>query len=300
MADAFLVDTGLVVVHGPDAASFLQSQLSQDLDPLGDGTGVEALLLQPQGKLVAPLFVLRVSEGEWWCLCDAGFGTAVAEGLRRFRVRVRAEIDDRSGSSARLAVRARGGTRDDAAAVLGAAPGDTVGGHGAWRDARVVRGVWAPAPDGIDVVGPRATVAAARDALVAAGFAVGGEDGYEAARVAAGVPRMGRDLDERTIPQEAFLERRAVSFTKGCFVGQELVCRIDARGHVNRLLRRVRAADGPVEAGAEVVAGGRAVGRVTSAAGREGLAMVRREVEPPARVVLDGPAGRRDATVEAL
>ena len=59
----------------------------------------------------------------------------------------------------------------------------------------------------------------------------------EALRVEAGVPRQGHELDDSTIPQEAFLERDAVSFTKGCFLGQELVCRIDTRGHVNRLLR---------------------------------------------------------------
>ncbi len=56
----------------------------------------------------------------------------------------------------------------------------------------------------------------------------------------AGVPRQGLDIDEKTIPQEAFLELDAVSFTKGCFLGQELVCRIDTRGHVNRLLRGLR------------------------------------------------------------
>ena len=70
---------------------------------------------------------------------------------------------------------------------------------------------------------------------------------YEATRIEAGVPRQGFDIDESTIAQEAYLDRDAVSFTKGCFVGQELVCRIDSRGHVNRLLRRLRA-DVPIDA----------------------------------------------------
>jgi folate-binding protein YgfZ len=117
---------------------------------------------------------------------------------------------------------------------------------------------------------------------------------YERARIEAGVPRMGVDIDERTIPQEAGLERDAVSFTKGCFVGQELVCRIDTRGHVNRFLRRVRGTG--LRAGAEVRLDGRAVGHVTSAAGEVALAMLRREAEPGARVEVDG----RDATVEAI
>lgn len=183
--------------------------------------------------------------------------------------------------------------------MLGVELPETARSHARWRDARVVRGVWASAPEAIDVVGPRATVDAARDALVAAGYAPGDETGYEAARIAAGVPRLGRDVDDRTIPQEAFLERRAVSFTKGCFLGQELVCRIDTRGHVNRYLRRVRA-EHPIEAGAEVVVDGKVVGVVTSAAGEVGLAMVRREVEPPASVTLRTAGAELDAAVEVL
>ena len=87
------------------------------------------------------------------------------------------------------------------------------------------------------------------------------------------------------IPQEAFLEVDAVSFTKGCFVGQELVCRIDSRGHVNRFLRHlVPADDGRVlPVGAEVTVGDKVVGTVTSSAPGIALGYVRREVEPPGR-----------------
>src|SRR5262249_51700946 len=99
------------------------------------------------------------------------------------------------------------------------------------------------------------------------------------------------DIDDSTIPQEAELEVDAVSFTKGCFVGQELVCRIDSRGHVNRFLRRLTAIDGDRPArGDEIVASGAVVGTVTSVT-PEGvlpvaLGYVRREVEPGARVEL--------------
>ncbi len=90
---------------------------------------------------------------------------------------------------------------------------------------------------------------------------------YEVARIEAGVPRLGVDIDERTIPQEAMLERDAVSFTKGCFLGQELVCRIDTRGHVNRLLRRVEV-DAPEvpTPGDALWVDDRAVGELTSVA----------------------------------
>lgn len=112
----------------------------------------------------------------------------------------------------------------------------------------------------------------------------------EAARIAAGVPRLGADLDDSVIPQEAFLEQDAVSFTKGCFVGQELVCRIDTRGHVNRYLRHLVPADSSavLAVGAEVVAGEKAVGKVTSAAPGIALGFVRREVDPGSVVSVDG------------
>jgi folate-binding protein YgfZ len=114
-------------------------------------------------------------------------------------------------------------------------------------------------------------------------------------RIEAGVPRQGLDIDETTIAQEAYLERDAVSFTKGCFLGQELVCRIDTRGHVNRLLRRLRA-DEPIERGASVVVDGKEVGTVTSAIGGVALATVRRQVEPGTAV----SAGAVTATLEAI
>ncbi len=114
------------------------------------------------------------------------------------------------------------------------------------------------------------------------------DDEYEAMRIEAGVPRQGLDIDETTIAQEAFLERDAVSFTKGCFLGQELVCRIDTRGHVNRLLRRL-VADAPLARGATVVADGKEVGTVTSAVGGVALATD----PPPGRTREHRPRRRR-------
>jgi tRNA-modifying protein YgfZ len=87
-----------------------------------------------------------------------------------------------------------------------------------------------------------------------------------------------------------------VSFTKGCFVGQELVCRIDSRGHVNRHLRRLRSNGGKIQPGDAVSFEGKEVGEVTSASGPVALAMLRREVEPGATVTV----GAVGAAVEAL
>lgn len=113
----------------------------------------------------------------------------------------------------------------------------------------------------------------------------------DAERIAAGVPRLGFDLDDSVIPQEAGLDVDAVSFTKGCFVGQELVCRIDSRGHVNRHLRLLEVVDDTTLArGATIESDGREVGTVTSAANGVALGYVRREVDPGTTVTVDGVA----------
>lgn len=112
----------------------------------------------------------------------------------------------------------------------------------------------------------------------------------ERERIVAGVPRLGVELTDSVIPQEAFLERDAVSFTKGCFIGQELVCRIDTRGHVNRFLRHIVPADPDliVAVGAEIAVAGKVVGTITSSAPGIALGYARREVVPPADATVDG------------
>jgi folate-binding protein YgfZ len=129
------------------------------------------------------------------------------------------------------------------------------------------------------------------------GFAV-----EEAERIAAGIPRMGADLDGSVIPQEAFLEQNAVSFTKGCFIGQELVCRIDSRGHVNRFLRHLVPEDSSrtLAVGAEITVDGKVVGSVTSAAPGIAMGFVRREVDPPASASVDGVAVRVEVIAQSM
>jgi tRNA-modifying protein YgfZ len=271
---------GVVHVTGADATSFLQSLLSQDLDAVADGGAVHALLLTPQGKLDVDLRARRVSASEWWLDTWEGLGEPARAALRRFKVRVDVELTDESDSSGVVAVRG-----DDAALLDRVAVPDDVG---------VVPVAWAGAP-GVDLVGPADAVDRVAEGLVGAGGSVGSSADLEALRIAAGIPRQGLDTDERTIPQEAFLERDAVSFTKGCFLGQELVCRIDTRGHVNRHLRGLRLAE-EAGRGAALAVDGTDVGTVTSAAvhptlGPIALAMVRREVEPGATVTVGDPGG---------
>jgi folate-binding protein YgfZ len=295
--DAAVVDRsvgGAVRVEGRDARKFLDSLVSQDLTGLSDGDGVHSLLLQPMGKLTADFRLLQVGSEEFWLDTDVGVGELLAAGLNRFKIRVQTEITDVTPDSGRIAVRGPNAATRVSAALDVTVP-DTQHAHVAFRDARVVRADWVENP-GVDVVGPREAVEAAWDALVAAGVARAGLTALEIVRIEAGVPRQGHELDETTIAQEAFLEQDAVSFTKGCFLGQELVCRIDTRGHVNRVMRGVIVEGDLVpEIGAEVATEERTVGRVTSIArsprlGVIALAMIRRSVEPPAPVlvVIDG------------
>jgi folate-binding protein YgfZ len=261
-------DRGFVTVTGPDTYSFLQALVSADLDPLRDGDAVHSLLLAPQGKLDVDFRLLRVDGEEAWLDCAPGFGAQLAASLTRFRIRVQAEIVDRGDE---LGMLSRVGDDDG-----------TVVPDGVHRIATA----W-----GFDLVGPRVALPTVSPLV--------DPTAYEAWRIEQAIPVQPDDVDDATIPQEAFLEQDAVSFTKGCFIGQELVCRIDSRGHVNRFLRRVADIEGdwpPV--GADIVVDGKVVGALTSVAPAElptgALGYVRREVEPPSAVELrwDGGAAR--------
>lgn len=295
-------DRGAVLVTGPDAWSYLQSIVSADLDVVGEGEGAHSLLLTPQGKLDVDFRLLRVGN-EAWLDCDPGFGEHLAESLNRFRIRVVCDVIDRSGSWGSVAV--RGPNATVFAASLGVELPAAPHAHLSWKDAVVVRVPW-PGGDGFDVVGPPATAAKAAERLQGVGVAAVSGDAHEAVRIQVGVPRQGYELDEKTIPQEAFLELDAVSFTKGCFLGQELVCRIDTRGRVNRYLRRLTAIeDGRPPRGSEIVSGDKVVGTVTSSVAADGvpaaaLGYVRHEVEPPAEVQLRWDGGAARARVEPV
>jgi tRNA-modifying protein YgfZ len=116
------------------------------------------------------------------------------------------------------------------------------------------------------------------------------EEEAERARIEAGIPRWGSELDERVLPAEAGLERTHISFTKGCYPGQEPIARLHYRGHVNRRLRVLDIED--AAAGDDVVYGGKAVGRVTSAVPGVALAYVRTEVPDDAALEVGGAGAR--------
>ncbi|HEY3722671.1 MAG TPA: hypothetical protein VGN59_04825 [Acidimicrobiia bacterium] len=263
-----ILERDVVVVGGPDTFSFLQSLVSQDVDGLADGAVVASLLLTPKGKVDSFFRVVRVGDDAWLDV-EAGFGDALRGALERFKLRVKVEISAPDVPWGMVALRGETGVR-----VVPAAPDSCA----------VLPVAWSTGA-GVDVIGPRELLddlPVAPDGLEA--------DAYERLRIEAGVPRLGRDLDDSVIPQEAGLERDAVSFTKGCFLGQELVARIDSRGHVNRLLRRLRPGDGTavLAPGAEITVDDTAVGAVTSAVPGVALGYVRREIAPPAPATVAG------------
>jgi folate-binding protein YgfZ len=245
-----------VRVAGPDAGSFLQGQISQDIERLSPGESAWTFVLQPQGKVEALARVTSVVADEFILDTDAGWGEGLAERLSRFRLRVKCEITPVDGWRC-AAVRA-----DDRDSFLG-------------RDDL----------SGVAVDPP-------------ADLPEWDRDRYERARVAAGWPAMGAELTDATIPGECgqWLIDNAVSFTKGCYTGQELVARIDSRGgNVPRRLRGVRLAGAGARAGASVEVNGADVGTITSVAGTIALAFVKRSVEPPADAVVGGQAARIEA-----
>src|SRR5262249_40224682 len=196
------------------------------------------------------------ADDEWWCVCERGVGAVLAQGLTRFRIRVKVDIEERPVDAL--------GVRDNAPAFV-------------VPDGAVVVPVDWPGDPGAELIGSHDAIEAAAADLHADGAVEIDADAYDARRIEAGAPRQGFDIDESTIAQEAYLDRDAVSFTKGCFVGQELVCRIDTRGHVNRLLRRLRG-DG-MAVGDEATVDGKVVGQITSSVGDVALGYLRREVE---------------------
>ncbi|HLI02003.1 MAG TPA: hypothetical protein VKV06_14540 [Acidimicrobiales bacterium] len=259
-----------IVVTGPEAGWFLQGQLSQDLDGVPVGGSTWGWLLQPAGKVEALLRVTRTGPDILVADVDEGAGQAVFTRLVRYKLRTKVDLQ--------LTTVSVGLLRGDGAAAAGEAvtaaepTGTTV----------AVEALWTPAEEAVDVVAYGAPLGPLPGTELDA-------SAWEAERVAVGVPRMGAELDERTIPGETGLVPRTVSFTKGCYTGQELVARIDSRGgNVPRRLRALRAAD-PLTVGAELVAGDKVVGTVTSAAvsselGPVSLAYLGRAVVPPARV----------------
>ena len=276
-AGAVWLPRDFVQVAGPEAEAYLQGQLSQDVAAIASGASAWSFLLQPQGKVDALVRVVRHAPDRFTLDVDGGFGDVVLARLRRFKLRTKADIEPLDWRC--LAVRGPGAHE--------------VAPDGLPTD-------W-PGLPGVDRLGP--------DPALPAGVRLCALDAYEVVRIEAGVPVMGHELTERTIPAEAGQDviDRAVSFTKGCFTGQELVARIDSRGgKVPRQLRGlVLPAGASAPAGATVEVDGATVGALTSVApspdgGAVALAYVKRDTTPPATATVRWDGGDCRARLEGL
>jgi folate-binding protein YgfZ len=245
------LDRGYVEVTGRDAEDFLERMLSNEIVSLEVGSEARpALLLTPKGRIIAPLRVVRESSDAFLLITDASeLAEPVADTLRRARFAARCEIEVLPWEGhVHLGVELRpGATRNYDFGV-----------------------------EGFETWGPPGRVQLAHvDAAE-----------LEPLRIEAGTPAWGKEIDDSILPAEAGLDRTHISFTKGCYPGQEPVARLHHRGHANRSLRvlEVEAA----EPGAEIVWNEKAVGRVTSAVPGRALAYVRTEVPDDAALLVGG------------
>src|SRR4051795_13366052 len=269
-------DRGRIVVSGSDRGSYLHGLLTNDTTALRAGTGCYAAYLTAQGRMIADLFVYELGDVILLML-EGGVKDAVMAKLDQFIFGEDVQLGDVTASFAQIAV-----VGPQAGAVVAAALG-TIGAdalaalpeHGNlrtdWRGgAAIVTRITDIGEPGFDVYVERAQAAVLTSALAANDAAEMDEATAETLRIETGVPRFGRDMDEETIPLEAGIESRAISFTKGCYVGQEVIIRVLHRGHGRVARKLVGLMFGPgsaaPSAGEKIAAADRDVGIVPSAA----------------------------------
>jgi folate-binding protein YgfZ len=265
-------DRAKFIVRGSEAADFLQGQVSNDVEALEPGRGCYATVLSHKGKLRTDLRILRRDDSFW--LDTEAIGHAVLEHmLRTYSLGRDVQFEDVTESRALLSL-----VGPAARERLDVAPPDeehafVTGQHGTYVVTHL----------GVDVIADAGTTLDVQPVS---------EEAAECLRIEAGRPRLGYDMDADTIPQEAGINERAVSFTKGCYVGQETVARLHYKGRPNRHLRGLRLSE-PAERGTEILLGERVVGRLGSTClsprlGPIALALVRREAEPGSTVQVGG------------
>ncbi len=281
-------DRGKLLLTGSDAAEFLQGQVTNDVEALTPGTGCYALLLTHKGKVRTDMRILR---GEDWILLDTEpHGLApLARTVEMYGIG--RDVGARDVSSERSSLSLIGPAARDRLEV---APPDA---EHAFVEGE--HGLYVATDLGVDVIAPADSVGGLHGVLGADPVSL---ETAECVRIESGRPRLGVDMDDTTIPQEAGLNERAVSFDKGCYVGQETVARLHYRGKPNRRLRGLRLST-PANTGDVVSAADREVGAVGSscvspAHGPIALVLLRREAEPGDTVSV-GPVAN-EAEVVAL
>ncbi|HKH16873.1 MAG TPA: glycine cleavage T C-terminal barrel domain-containing protein [Solirubrobacteraceae bacterium] len=280
-ADTLLVDRserGKLALTGPEAKEFLQGQVTNDVERLTDGTGCYAAFLTHKGKMLGDLRILDAGD-ELLLDCERVALQELFGMIRRFKLGRAVELHKRTVERGLLSLIGPDARRiagaDDLPEVEHSHRAGELGGAAVRLIATDL---------GVDVLCDAADTERVAAALSAGGAVEATEADAEVRRVETGRPRYGVDLDDTVIPQEAGLNARAVSFEKGCYVGQETVARLYFRGKPNRHLRGLKLS-GPAAQGDPLRLGEREVGRLGSVVespvhGRIALALVRREAAP--------------------
>lgn len=302
-------DRALFRVSGDRCTEMVDGIVTNDLKATPVGRAIWALMLTPKGRVLADLRILHREEGLWLDVpavavenLKAAFRKFLPPRFARAEFWSQGCVMGLYGPGAAAAV----------AEVAGAtAPEVPLAFVETSRDGDllvVVRDDLLGVP-GCEILASRPALTSLEAALATYSERAGGarvdEGTLEVLRVEAGLPRYGVEVSEQNIVQETGWGDRAVSFSKGCYVGQEVVVRVHHRGHPNRYLRGLRFESEPPAAGAALFAEGRPVGTVTTAVasprlGPIGLGYVRREVTPPARVQVGGADSAASAQVVAL
>jgi folate-binding protein YgfZ len=268
---------GGIAVLGPDGADYLQGQLTNDVEALAVGEGQYAALLDRKGHLQTDLRVLRAGPEEILLDFEPAARDAALRHLTMYSIGRDVQVVDATEERAILSLI---GPR--AAEIAGTPPLPEFA-----NERATIAGIDCLAVgtrDGIDLFCPAAERERLLAALLEAGAAEVSAEAVEIVRVEAGVPRFGAEMDTATLPAEASIVEDAVSFTKGCYIGQETVARLHYKGKPNRHLRGLRLSGAAVP-GAALRLGDKEVGTlggavVSPALGPIGLAIVRREAEP--------------------
>lgn len=316
---------GRLVLHGADRASYLQGLLTNDVVALQPGEGCYSALLTPQGRMTADMTVVNLGD-ELLLDVDAGVTTRLLDRFREFVFTEDVTVEDRTAAWGEVGVHGPAAARLVADLVRPVEDGAPLGADALARrpEHRQWCGRFGDAPvaavrsdeigeTGFVLYAAAGAVRPLADALARAGAARLDAETFALLRLEAGRPAFPADLDESTIPLEAGIESRAVSLSKGCYVGQEVIVRILHRGQgrvARRLVGLVLDEDGPPpEAGAALFAADRPaaepVGRVTTARRSPALertialGYVKRELAAPGTRLAAARGDRRAAAVVA-
>jgi folate-binding protein YgfZ len=284
-------ERGKLMLSGSEAAEFLQGQLTNEIEALEVGDGTYAALLDRKGHVQADMRVLRPGADELWVDTEATALETVRRHLETYKIGREVAIADLTAERTILS-------------LIGPRSADLAGTPPLPEHACAntsVNGADCLAvgtADGMDLIVKGANAAGLHGTLIAGGAGEVTPEAVEILRIEAGRPRFGAEMSAETMPAEAGIVERAVSFTKGCYIGQEPVARLHYRGRPNRSLRGL-VLSAPAEAGASLHLGEKEVGAVGSACvsparGPIALAVVRREAETGAELAVgeDGVTAR--------